>query len=572
MKPLRIALVVLAACVISWGMFQTLRPDLELATLMPQGALLYVEAKDFGGILHDWNTSAEKQAWLKSDTLSIFARSRLYGRLKAAQDQFSEVAGLSPDMNLLGDSSGTETAFAWYDIGKLEFLFVSHVPSSRSMQSALWQSRAQFETRKSGESDFYVKTNPETKRVVAFAVVGDYLVIGTKEDLVAAAVQLISGKKDRSLRDEGWYAKAVSAAGKPGDLRMVMNLTKIVPSSYFRTYWIQQNITDMKQYSAAVTDLHREAAEYREERVLIRNTETTNLWTAASPESSKNVAEIAKLVPDDAGFYRATAAPKPEVVLETLLVKILAPHLGAAPADKLAPRVSLGNGQTGSESDLETRIDQPPSARTATENSTAALDNLLKSNKATSMLVVHSTDRTADGTFVNIRSCIVVRGAIDWNQDEVREAIRASVRPGITASDLGVNWESRQEGSVKFEQFDGLASIAIAVQGKLLVLANNAQDVVSVLRRVNTPAKDSPESYVAGLQFEQERPAYLRLVGFLDRKVEEEAVPRPESEPDFFSGNIASLLGMFSGIKSEKIVERDNAEKVNQTVTYEWSH
>jgi hypothetical protein len=572
MKSLRIGLIVVLAATISWGMFQALKPNLELAGLMPQGALLYVEAKDFGGILHDWNVSAEKQAWLKSDTLSMFSRSRLYGRLNDAQGQFAEVAGLKPDMNLLGDSSGTETAFAWYDIGKLEFLFVSHVPSGKSMQSALWQSRTKFEPRKAGENDFYVRKNPETKRTVAFAIIGDYLVIGTKEELVAGTVQLIAGKKDPSLRDEGWYAKAVSAAGEQGDLRMVMNLTKIVPSSYFRTYWIQQNITDMKQYSAAVSDLHRGPSEYREERVLIRNTEDTSFWTATSPENSKSIAEIAKLVPDDASFYRATAAPKPDVVLDTMVTKVLAPHLGAASAEKLAPRVTLGNGQTGSESDLETRIDQAPSSQTATEGSTAALDRLLKTNVATSMLVMHSTDKTPDGGFVNIRSCIVVRGTEDWKQNEVREATRASVRPGITASDLGVNWISRQDGNVKFEQLDGLSSIALAVQGKLLVLANNSQDVASILRRVNTPTKDAPESYVANFQLETERPAYLRFVKFLDRKPDDEDSPRQGTEPEFFSGNIVSLLSMFNGVKSEKIVERDYSEKVSQTVTYEWSH
>jgi hypothetical protein len=436
----------------------------------------------------------------------------------------------------------------------------------------LWQSRAKFETRKAGDYDFYVRKNPETKRAVAFAIVGDYLVIGTKEDLVAATVQLIAGKKDPSLRDEGWYAKAVTAAGNPGDLRMVMNLTKIVPSSYFRTYWIQQNITDMKQYGAAVSDLHRGPTEYREERVLIRNTEDKSFWTAASPESSKSVAEIVKLVPEDAGFYRATAGPKPEVVLDTMVTKVLAPHLGAAPTEKLAPRVTLGNGQTGSESDLETRIDQAPSNRTATEASTAALDKLLKSNPATSMLVMHSTDKTPDGGFVNIRSCIMVRGAEDWNRDEARDAVRAAVRPGITASNLGVNWKISQDGGANFEQLDGLSSITIAVQDKLLVLANNSQDVSSVLRRVNTSTKDAPESYVAGFQLERERPAYLRFVNFLDRKADGQEVPRRDSEPDFFSGNTVSLLRMFNGVQTEKIVERDHSEKVNQTVIYEWSH
>ena len=60
-----------------------------------------------------------------------------------------------------------------------------------------------------------------------------------------------------SIETEGWWSQSVAAAGPEGDLRMVLNLEKIVPSPYFRSYWVQQNITDMKQYSAAISDLTR---------------------------------------------------------------------------------------------------------------------------------------------------------------------------------------------------------------------------------------------------------------------------------------------------------------------------
>ena len=53
---------------------------------------------------------------------------------------------------------------------------------------------------------------------------------------------------------------------------MVLNLEKIVPSPYFRSYWVQQNITDLKQYSAAISDLTFSGKEYREERILLRKT------------------------------------------------------------------------------------------------------------------------------------------------------------------------------------------------------------------------------------------------------------------------------------------------------------
>jgi hypothetical protein len=45
---------------------------------------------------------------------------------------------------------------------------------------------------------------------------------------------------------------------------MVLNLEKIVPSPYFRSYWVQRNVTEMKQYSSAVSDLYRSSQSYRE--------------------------------------------------------------------------------------------------------------------------------------------------------------------------------------------------------------------------------------------------------------------------------------------------------------------
>ena len=76
--------------------------------------------------------------------------------------------------------------------------------------------------------------------------------------------------KDSTIDAEPWFARSVAAAGPVGDLRMVLNLEKIVPSPYFRSYWVQQNISDMKSYSASVSDLFRSGNEYREERVLLK--------------------------------------------------------------------------------------------------------------------------------------------------------------------------------------------------------------------------------------------------------------------------------------------------------------
>jgi hypothetical protein len=236
----------------AWAAYQTVAPPVPaaapLSRYVPAGSLLYLQAKDFSALLADWNTSPEKRQWLLSSNYEVFSRSRLFLRLQDAATEFENAAGLPPNMNFVAQVLGTESALALYDIGKLQFLYVTRRAPASSMQSSLWQSRSKFEARSAGNATFYVRRDEKSGREVAFAVNGDLLLLATREDLIANALQLMQGSQDRTVETEPWWAGAVAGTGPEGDLRMVLNLEKIVPSPYFRSYWIQQNITDLKQY------------------------------------------------------------------------------------------------------------------------------------------------------------------------------------------------------------------------------------------------------------------------------------------------------------------------------------
>src|SRR6266853_282951 len=359
MKRAAILLLICTASIgASWAAFQALTPEApSLSRYVPAGSLLYLQAKDFSSLLGDWNASPQKASWVNSKNYEVYSRSRLFLRLQGAGDQFAAAAGLPPDMNFVTQVAGTQSALALYDIGKLQFLYITKLPSARSMQSALWQTRAKFETRSAAGVTFYVRRDPESEREVAFAASGDYLILATREDLIAGALQLLAGGKDRTIEAEQWWSQSVAAAGSAGDLRMVLNLEKIVPSPYFRSYWIQRNITDMKQYSAAVSDLFLSGKEYREERVLLKKSAAALQPTG---DAATAVADLVRLVPADTGIYEVRAISSAADCLDLLETKILAPHRGPAVAQQTAPDVQLSSGETGTSSDLETRIDQAP--------------------------------------------------------------------------------------------------------------------------------------------------------------------------------------------------------------------
>ncbi|HEY1676402.1 MAG TPA: hypothetical protein VGG04_01730 [Candidatus Sulfotelmatobacter sp.] len=554
-------LIALACAGIARATFHTnSAPEASLAEFVPAGPSVYLEAKDFSSLLKDWESSKQKQLWIQSDNYEVFSRSRLFLRLKSAGEQFAIAAGFPPDTDLLSQIAGEHSVLALYDVGKLQFLYITYLPSARSMETKLWQTRAKFEPRKAGTADFYLRRDPESQREVAFAISGDYLLLATREDLIAAALDLMAGKQGRALEGESWWASATAAAGQPGDLRLLLDMKILVPNGYFRTYWVQQNITDLSQYSAAVSDLYRSGREYREERVLIRGKEPTH---ASTPGGMAAVGDLSRLVPNAAGEYVATANPTNDACYELLTTKILAPHSGRAPASLFAPQIQLTSGTQGDSRDLETRIDQA-SAATSGGSSGTELKDLLMQNPVLASLQFQSSRTEAVGVFVRLHSTIVLTSSSDWNEPAVKSAIVAFVAPELTASQLGVVWVQKSG----YLQLDGLWPLSVSVRGKYLVVSDDSSGMESVLAKFSNTPNIKPLEFYAGFNHDQVRPDFARFASMVDHPG---GAGLSNREPQFFSGNVGGLSSALADVSSEHVEVRSEPTAVRQTVIYEWA-
>lgn len=558
-------LAVLCAAIfgVSWGAYRAVGPaEPELSHFVPSGAQLYLQAKDFSSLLSDWDRSEEKKAWIKGKNYDEFSNSRLLLRLKDAGTEFSNAAGVPADADLLERVAGKQTAFALYDIGKLQFFYVTRTSSSDFSTSALWQARAKFEMRAAGGVNFYYRKDPESEREVAFATTGDYVLLATREDLMATALELKAQGKGHSIEEDAWWLRAVSASGAPGDLRLILNLEKIVPSPYFRSYWIPQNVTEMKQYSSAISDLTRAGGEYREERMLFRKTPAAN--DAEAGKGAQAVADVLRLAPEDSGFYEAKADPAPENCVELLAAKILAPHQGPAAPQKTAPQAQLGNGETGSASDLETRIDQPLVQNPSGTDSRGALQDLFSKNRVLAQLQVQSTDRDPAGVFVRIHSGVAFVGESDWDERKAQTALVEFVRPELSARQLGLGWKNVSG----YSTLDGLWPLGMAVRGKYLIVSDDPGILSAMLGSLNKKTDNAPSTFSAVFHHRRERANFVALTKLLDRETGQSA---NGAGPQFFSENVASLSFALKDVASEKITVRDSADRQTQTVVYTWA-
>jgi len=558
-----------------------------LARLMPAGPLLFVESPNFAGLVRDWSNSPEKKAWLASDNYQAFSRSRLFLRLGEAQQEFAAAAGAPPDMALLESVAGSESALALYDIGNLEFLYITRLPSARAMDNALWRGREKFEPRKAAEIPYYVHTEPSKHRLVAFGAFNDYLLLATREDLIAGALTALAGKPMRTLADEAWFAGATAAAGQGGDpsaatagslprmrdLRLNFNLSSLVKTPHFRSYWIQRNVSELRPYVAEVVDVYRSAEEIREERVLLRKG-GDNATTEQAGSEKATLANLLRLVPDDSGVYRAWSATSVGQALDLLERKVLSPRIGIGVAPTLAPSVTLTEGQTGGEGDLETRIDLPPLTSSNGRFEPDALKRFLTAATLEGALEFESTRGLPGDVFVGTESAIVLQAGGDWNEDAARSALLSAVGGLWTTSGLGAKWVEQGSGETAYSQLDGLTHLAMAARGHVLVVGSGNESVLAVLKRIsNAPGKDSGV-YAAGFRHAAARGDIVRMTHLIETPLAQQfgGGEQPGGhEPWFFSENLASLSQSLARVESESILVRERGPVVSQSVIYRLS-
>ena len=542
----------------------------QLPALMPEGALVYIEAKDFGALLNDWNGSEQKRAWLAGDNYQAFSRSRLFQRLAQAQQEFSTAAGLATDYGFLNTVAGKESCLAVYDIGNLAFVYVTRMDEHAAESTPLWQLRSSFQQRTEGGAQFYVRRDAQSGRTAAFAATNGWLILATREDLLAGVLDRLQSPATRSLADDGWFANAVKrASGPQGDLRMVLNLEKLVPSPYFRSYWVQQNITEMKQYSAAISDLYRATANDREERVLLRK-------PGLAATATGDVDALAALAPGDAVFFSAQASPNAASVLSVLRENLLEVKPAQIQSEwNTAPPPPLSE-DVGSAAMLDVRIDQAPVV-VPRADAYAPLRQLLTAAQPTALLQVYSTQASADGVFVRISNAVVIQAEENWNDETVCDALAAAIEPGLTAGRIGLGWAQRSGSSASYFALDGRLPLYLAVRDNQLFVTNDSGLLEQLLARRRNSALNSQagDTYLAAFRHSpREQQSFRALFALLDKNAGGgEQVMQPQGQaPAFFSGNMASLSRMFANVNLETVQEKDQGATVTQTVVYQWSH
>jgi hypothetical protein len=492
--------------------------------------MLYLEAKDFHRLLTQWNASEERRRWLKSDNATVLSESRLLQRLIQAQEQFATVAGLPVEMSLVNELAGAQSAFAFYDFSKVHFVYVTRLEGPRLDQSTLWKSRSGYQTRDVAGIPFYTKTQTEGRDsyTVAFASHNGWLIVATDPTLMASTLALLSGQAGGSVSNEAWYTNTVKQVPAQGDLRLVYNLAVLRKTPQFRTYWIQRNLSELAAFTSGSADLFEQPSGFEERRVLVHSS------PAEASGDNASINQALAHIPPGASLYRAWRAPNREAINAVLQQVILGDSAVAPDQTHYAPEVSPNAPTVGSDSDLETRIDQPGFKKSADNNLDDVTDAIMAMQP---LALLHSqmTRVADDQVFVVPESEVtIVCGKPD------REKLSSVLQNAVSITKTG--------------PLDPLRTL---VESNAVVLSRLAPH--SFLK---PPVALPGETYAAVYEHSAEWPRYKRLFRLVDRGTAD--------APTFFSGNIRSLGDSLYRLRRASIATQEEGAVIRDTVRSEF--
>jgi len=546
--PFRVWLLVPVVVVASCVLFalpllqQTTASDIDIATLLPPGAMIYLESHDLLGQLQRWSDSSVKQRWLASANFSEFEKSRLYLRLKDRLHEFDSLAGLSIDLPLVRSLAGKQAGLGLYGIRDLEFVFATKIPTGSFEQGPFFQQRARYEQRSAEGGAYFARSGPNG--AIAFAIRGGYFLLATKESLLRAALHNFSVAASRErLSAEPLFQESQTALTRSGDVWMYLNMALVQDSRYFRNEWLYKNLEETARYRAGVVRLAMQSGQYREERQFLLKEDAT-APAAIDPA-------LLQGLPDNLEFVRAeTATPKTIALAlhETLLNPLRHRDQTLSLTRREDPYETAPLLKTDNRYFLQ--IDEPaPAAENLKESQQRELQQMLTELEmelqafgSVALVQCRSSQLDAEG-YVRAQHGFVLKGG-GTNLDRLKQVIQRQYNRLYHGSQLA-DW-TRGEGNT--EVLGSLSPVALLSKGSVFALGNSTTFVRSLLNSASA-ARNSNRAvhYDARLDLKQLRPHYKGLFQWLDYQA---VPPQPGAPLPYFSVNLGGLLGALQPVET----------------------
>ena len=606
------AIVLTLVCAALFAYARSTRPRAnayQLATDFPRGPLVYAQFRDLPALIKQWDGSQMKQQYLASANYGEFMRRhialKLLGRLKAVNDAI----GFELDTSVLSSAAESSAAIAVYDIGRLDILFIAPVSNSTLSSMKFIQGKQQFEEMKTADGAIYYRrqvsiNHGKQGQALVFASVNGRFILATNEELMVRAITNISGKtvKD-SLSDDPSFT-ALSAIVAPHFATVWADQSKLNSDGYFRRYWLMPGLEKLKGIRACMIDLEQQDKRWIERRdfLTLGKESTQNEAT-----SEKDAQHLLSMIPGDSPYVKVESAGGDsskivEMIRNTIEDKQPPTKRGSSRTwswrsfseDDFAPPVR-NEDQENEESesysyigsDYESTIDDPRDARIkATEEPgqnpqidqlesqfTTIVQQAIGPAHPTTVATVGSPELISTSLFAEFRRAVIVslRDPANLNRDLLEAAITKTVegRLTIAAAKPDLKWITRNAQATWSRELVMPVlgwRISYALHGGDLIVSNSSELLASILNtKEMTVALSAPLgsslSDLTIVRLDKRKQAFDDIVTSIDaesirsnkQKARSNDGDSGDQSPEFFSGNLSSLLDVTSVVGQVQI-------------------
>lgn len=589
---------------------RSVQDQMRLAGITPRGAIVYLQARDFGALMRAWTASTVRNDFYKSASFTAFSKSRIYLKLQDRRQDFEKAIGFGLDESRVAELASGTAAIAVYDIGKLEVVFVTEMGRERAIATALFKQAAQFQERPSEAGVYYVRdVTTDAGRLnqqFCFAHANGKLIVTTTEGLMIRALA-----NAKSAGADSLLADVAATAGRAdgfasNDLTMWLDQARLNRNRHFNSYWVHQNSqlsdtptgTGLGEIETGLIDLKISREGLTEQRWFVMNEAAGSQSTRTASISAEQATALLRFAPASSQLVevRGSSTGLASAVSKALFGKVPdGPTSTPSIPDRTWDTNNEGDGQarTGRYQRLDTRFDRdvdddqgaPSSASPAPAAAppvASVLDAMIDRVPAAGYSEFARARVEVGRPFTRFERAVVIETTASVDRASLERALTEELRARFVVAGVepSLSWQS--DGEVRFLAQSLLEQgAAYAVSGKYLVLASS-RDFAREILQASTAASvapirlDAAVSYYAVTRLAEARPAYDLLMSKLDGKTDQPV--RSSSNDDeteetrevkFFSENLSSLVAA-SAVRETRLSRRSDGPVMVERVSYSW--
>ena len=537
----------------------------------PRDALVYVQTADLPALIKFWNESEFKEKYLESENFKDFADRHLGRKLASRWHEFNDAAGFSIDLETVSSLAGNQAAIAFYDVGKLEFVFIAPVSDEIFAATKFAQNRERFAEETLADDTLIYRVNVEADhgrqiQELIFTQIKGRLVIATSENLLVQTLGNINGKQSKNrLIDEPSF-KALSGKIEPHSATVWLDQKALNDDYYFKHYWLMSDVENLDNIRAGMFDFEIQADKFIERRKFLLDKPAENL-----PDINSAAEEMTAFLPADVPFYRLQTANQNVVnaaVEKTIFAQRQKLNVKSRNYSNFSTfdDYSSGDYETLGEK-YDEAIDDTDDDETV-ERREIGIDfsQLLQTAIPQAVLTFSVPKMLPAPLFIEFQRAAVIHLASPqtFDREKFETAISQKLADRILISAPGVilKWATNSENFRELNLPKLGWSVNYALAGHDLIVSSDGEFLRQILSEPRTPKiekQNSPVSSLIIINLSERENAY--------DKIFDEMAGNAQGEY-FFTDNISSLLDSISQIKRIEIREKITQNIFDEEITF----